>query len=193
MATIINPSDQTITQYAIQKGGANNILANSVATLNASDYYNNTAQPCFCAIVQASGPSNVTGNGTAYTVIFDTKSFDQSTSYNTSTGIFTAPVTGRYQFNISITMNNVLVANTLGEILLVTTLGTWKLSNANYGVMFEAFSGLQTLGLSASIIVPMTATNTAKVQLNVFGNATANIGLQNGANQGTYFSGVLLD
>ena len=46
--------------------------------------------------------SNVTGNGTEYTVIFSNELDDIGANYNTSNGIFTAPVTGNYQFNTNL-------------------------------------------------------------------------------------------
>lgn len=52
-------------------------------------------QPAFSAYL-SSTVSNVTGNGTTYSIIFDTEIFDQNSDYNNSTGVFTAPVTGRY-------------------------------------------------------------------------------------------------
>ncbi len=44
--------------------------------------------------------SNVTGNGTEVTIDFDTEVFDQGGDFASDT--FTAPVTGRYQLNVSL-------------------------------------------------------------------------------------------
>ena len=54
--------------------------------------------------------SNVTGNGTVYTIVYDTTLVNASSVYSTSTGLFTAPVNGIYQFNYQI-----LVATTSGS------------------------------------------------------------------------------
>jgi hypothetical protein len=42
---------------------------------------------------------NKTGDGTLYTIVFDTETFDQNSDYNNGTGTFTAPVAGRYLFH----------------------------------------------------------------------------------------------
>ena len=55
-------------------------------------------QPAFRAYLSAN-VNNVTGDGTVYTLICNTVLFDQQSNYNNSTGIFTAPVTGKYSFN----------------------------------------------------------------------------------------------
>lgn len=46
---------------------------------------------------KASGSGDVTG---VYTAQFDTKIFDVGNGFNTSTGVYTAPVAGNYQFSI---------------------------------------------------------------------------------------------
>ena len=52
-------------------------------------------QSAFSAYLSSTA-SNVTGDGTVYTIICDTKSFDLNSDYNNTTGLFTAPVTGKY-------------------------------------------------------------------------------------------------
>ena len=47
-------------------------------------------QSAFSAYV-SSTLSNVTGDNTSYTVIFDTEELDRSSNYNNSNGVFTAP------------------------------------------------------------------------------------------------------
>jgi hypothetical protein len=54
-------------------------------------------QPAFLS--RGSNTYNVTGDGTAYTMLFDgTQVFDQNSDFDETTGLFTAPVTGRYMF-----------------------------------------------------------------------------------------------
>jgi len=73
--------------------GTTNIMRASTA-----GEINYPLQPAFLAVL-SSEQSNVTGNNVLYTVVCNTEIFDQNGDYNNATGIFTAPVTGRYQLN----------------------------------------------------------------------------------------------
>jgi len=64
---------------------------------------NYTAAPSFCANIDASSVSPVSGDGTLYTPIFDNVSSNIGSGYNASTGIFTVSVPGYYIFTYAIT------------------------------------------------------------------------------------------
>lgn len=69
-------------------------------------------QPAFLAY-QASAASNVTGNGTSYTLgttVDLTESFDQNSDFDATTGTFTAPVTGKYCLSMSAYINGTTIA-----------------------------------------------------------------------------------
>lgn len=142
------------------------------------------AQPCF-EITQTSAINNVTGDGTAYTILFATTVFDQASNYNSSTGIFTAPVAGRYLFCTSIGLAEIGVAHT-GLTLAITATGTspqvWGVNPA-----VQVISGFITGGGSA--IINMAASDTCKVVLTVFGSTkTVDIA----GSPASFFSGCLL-
>ena len=63
---------------------------------------------------------NVTGDGTAYTVLFPTEQFDTGGDYDTSTGKFTAPVAGKYQFNSVLWVGGLTSSHTAVDLTLVT-------------------------------------------------------------------------
>jgi hypothetical protein len=66
-------------------------------------------QPAFLAYL-SSNLLNVTGDND-YTVVFDTEVYDQNADYNTGTGTFTAPVTGKYLFSGCIVLFGMTSAN----------------------------------------------------------------------------------
>lgn len=125
--------------------------------------------------------NNQTGDGTSYTVVYDTEIFDQGSDLSGST--FTAPVTGRYQ----------LMCN--GDVSGITsamTAGTWTIATSNRSYRF----GLMSWG------VVMTATNTCTVgggtlsDMDAADTATVVIQLSNGTKvadiaTANYFSGYL--
>lgn len=71
-----------------------------MATNNA---INNTATqlPCFTAYLDTT-VTNVTGDATHYTVLFDNTLVNIGNCYNIATGIFTAPTAGYYHFDYSL-------------------------------------------------------------------------------------------
>lgn len=71
----------------------------------------------------SSAASNVTGDGTVYTCVWDTSS---GSGYNTSTGIFTAPQTGDYLFIINLYFSGLTLSMTICSNLLITTSGTYQ-------------------------------------------------------------------
>lgn len=75
-------------------------MNNNAFNVNMSVTDGQMLLPSRCAFFAylSSTQSNVTGDGTEYTIISDTESFDTGNNYNAATGIFTAPVTALYKF-----------------------------------------------------------------------------------------------
>ena len=63
----------------------------------------NDSQPCF-GVSQSAASANATGDGTIFLCPCNTVSFDQNSDYdNTASNYkFTAPVSGKYQFNANV-------------------------------------------------------------------------------------------
>ena len=76
------------------------------------------SNPAFLAR-NSSTDSNVTGNGTEVTIDFDTEVFDQGDDFASDT--FTAPVTGRYQLNVSCEVAGVTSSHTIGQLQIKTS------------------------------------------------------------------------
>ena len=98
--------------------------------------------PCFLVYL-ASDDSNVTGAGTTYTLgtnVAFTEVFDQGNHTSLNPVTFTAPVTGRYLFNVNIGMRGLTVATAdLFAIQMVTSNRTYYASNS-YTPLFSFYS-----------------------------------------------------
>jgi hypothetical protein len=76
---------------------ANQIALVANNGISTTGYFNSASgQPGFFAYLSASTGANTVDDGEV--LVFDTELFDGSGSYNNANGVFTAPVTGIYQF-----------------------------------------------------------------------------------------------
>jgi hypothetical protein len=114
-------------------------------------------QPAFLAYVNTT-VTNVTGDGTVYTIIFDTEVFDQNSDFNLGTSVFTAPYTGKYQFNYQcrIVGGTTITAATMQ---LVTTARTYN------QLMHLIIGATTTANGCISVLANMTAGDTASVSV----------------------------
>jgi len=161
------------------------VIVSSSNQLGVNGAATNTGQPCFSAYANAE--SNVTGDGTTYNVLFQNALVNQGSAFNTTTGIFTAPVTGNYQFNFVVQTDGYAVANTIGLVEFIAGGNTTQFGYCNPYVS-QSSNGM--LCYQGSILVPLTATQTAQVQLYV-GSTTKGVGIIGAANY-TIFSGYLV-
>ena len=135
--------------------------------------------------------ADVTGDATAYTVIFPTEQFDSGGDYNTSDGLFTAPVAGRYQFNAVVWLGGLASGHTAAELQLKTSdmpaIQFW------YGNPYVTADGGNSAPMSGSCIIDMDAADTAEIVVTVAGGAKV-VDVQ-GSGNATYsrahFSGFL--
>ena len=102
MTTTINASTSSGLVTTPDNSGAIALQANGTTGLNisASGYVTTPIQPAFMAYRTA---GNVSSTGI---FICNTVTFNDGGHYNSSTGRFTAPVTGRYQMNFFVLAQN---------------------------------------------------------------------------------------
>lgn len=114
---------------------------------------------CIFSAYRSSYANNVTGDGTLYTIPFDTAVINLSSSYNTGTGVFTAPTTGNYLFSSTVNIEGLLSGHTEGIFSFNGSNYECRFARYNMGAM--ATSGI--FSASGSVIIPMTAGQTMSV------------------------------
>ena len=115
------------------------------------------------SVFQNSTQLNATGNFVVATVGFGGTIFDQNGDVSGST--FTAPITGKYLFSINILLTAATGHwGTTAELRLVTSGGTYRSQ--------QGWIANTTLSqMSGTWLVPMTASQTARVDIKVDGGA----------------------
>ena len=144
-------------------------------------------QPCFAAYNSAND-TNVSGDGTAYTVDFNTEVYDLGGNFASDT--FTAPVAGKYFLATKLNIFNVDADDhTTITITLKTSNRDWGLNITNP----EAYpnTGVATCGIHGSALVDMDASDTAYIEVAVAGSVK-DVGISGaGSPDRTWFSGYL--
>lgn len=145
-----------------------------------------TGQPAFLAFVSAT-TTNQTGNGATYDIVFDTEVYDQASNYNNSSGVFTAPVDGKYQFNVTINFTGNTATGL--DCRLVTSNRTYRGTVIRPSNVASAGGDCQ---VSYSFLCDMEAADTAFVRIIGSGLAGNTAGVYgSAAPQNTVFSGFL--
>lgn len=184
----IDPTTTALREVAAASDSVTPSAGNVLRQMTSAGQQTLPLQPNFMVFLDSS-LSNVTGDGTTYTVIFDTEAYDQGSNFNLATGTFTAPVTGTYQFSVGIFFTGLGALFTDGRIVGNGSAFTFQPSRGNYGVMQSGGNLVQ----GGSFTLKMTAADTMQIQVNVSGS-TKTIGLLGGGSSSglCFFSGVLV-
>ena len=148
--------------------------------IDAAGHITKPLQPAF-HVHKGTAQVNITLN-TSTTITFDNENFDNNGDFASNT--FTAPVTGKYQLNVSVRVEEVDDVTQYTIIQLVTSNRTIQLIHGNSG--YDA--DVNYMSISGSHIVDMDASDTAFVQINLPSSGTTQLDV----NGETRFSGFLV-
>jgi len=157
----IGVDDDDSDKFKISSGSA--LGTNDSFVVTAAGEVTKPLTSCFHAYADLQ--SNVTGDATAYTVVFANEIWDQNSDFD-GTSTFTAPTTGKYIFITTMYYGGLGSANTQASLSINT-------SNRNYGGlsidMGNAMdSNNEYIGL-VTAIADMDASDTAYVKTSVSG------------------------
>lgn len=137
----------------------------------------------FSNVTLSTQRSNVTGDGTIYTIILDTQS--SGSGYNTSTGVFTAPSNNYYLFTYVVQITGLTSSHTLGVLKLNTTFGNFQLQYLN---IQAAKNGTNAFTFSGCCPVRMSENDTASFTVQISnGTKVASVDI----NSILYIEGIL--
>jgi len=185
-ASYIKQVDGTIKLEVAPSGSADSAITWTTAmTIDNAGIITKPAQPAFL-LNQPSNVSNVTGNGTIYTFV-GTEVFDQNGDCTTTT--FTAPVTGRYHFDVSMCFVSLQFASDV-YVDVVTSNRTYRFNPAGNNPTVTGNTSYPVI--TASFLADMDASDTAYVKVMVNGVGADSVDVHGATSTSSFFSGYLV-
>ena len=140
-------------------------------------------QPSFLCLKDGTA-SDVTGDGTVYTIAGWTETIDRNADFNNTSGVFTAPVTGLYLLTLTVYVQGFTTSHADNQVYFYS-------SNRNYNLlgvtMQSAVGHTGDYVVTGSQIVDMDASDTVSVRMDYRGdNKTIDV------HDSTKFAGMLL-
>lgn len=189
---VVGPASATDNAVARYNATTGKLIQNSTVIVSDDGEMTNASQPIFNAYV-TSTEANVTGDGTSF-FLGDTsvgtaltELVDQGGNFTTGASggaFFTAPVTGNYQFNFSVLLQDLNTSHT-SAMSIVTTTDVFNFGN------YAAGQPAGNFPLGFSICIPLTAGDTARFSLTC-GGSTKTVDVNGGGDSRTYVSGFLI-
>ena len=179
---VIGVDDSDADSLKINQGGASPSAGTNVWKMDSLGERSMVLQSSF-EVHLTSTVNNVTGDGTLYTILYDNEVFDQNNDFNSTTGVYTCPVTGKCQFEAGANCIGVAVGITDGGLHLITS---------NYTYIYHLnINTIRTSGYPYDVVAAaeMDAADTAYIDVFVSGIALV---IDINANSDlTHFSGTL--
>ena len=130
-----------------------------IASVNADTVWITAPPPSFFAFPSAD-VLNVTGDGTVFTMTFNTEVFDNGNNFASNT--FTAPITGAYVLSYNVEIDGLTSATTDATISIVVSNRSLRTCRQN---PYAMGAGGTTFSHSATRIVDMDAGDTATLTI----------------------------
>jgi hypothetical protein len=140
----------------------------------------NSAVHCY----SAGSPANVTGDGTNYTLTFDTERYDQNGDMDLSTNTFTFPADGLYSIEAGVFLNQVTSGHVVGEMRAVMSNFTGIIW---FGNPYNQADGNGQLMVNGMIHVNADASDTLTITLKI-SNSTKTVDILGGSTSQQYLS-----
>jgi len=140
--------------------------------------------------------SNVTGDGTLYTIPFDAEDFDTGSDFNTANGRFTAPQTGVYHLTTSVNLSGIGSEDDFYLAIVIYDSG-FSTVQQNLELVRGSPSSIKDSGneltFAGSVCVEMTVGEIAVVQVLASGGSLV-VDIPSGTltTQNSYFCGALI-
>lgn len=173
--------DNSGTQALVMNTDSNGVVTPSSGTqvwnMSTEGHRTLPRQPT-CSVYLTTTQPNVTGDGTAYTVLFDGEIFDIGNNYDPATGIYTFAHTGVYEICAALVTNNFTSSHTSGDAQFIFTGGAFAsqpIYYCNPANVRRDPTGINDMMLGNTFIKQFTAGQTMKVVLSV-NNGTKVVG-----------------
>lgn len=160
---------------------------NNVIHITTGGQINYPLQSSFLAVLN-NNLSNLTGDTTAYTIVWDTVVYNVNSNFD-GISTYTAPVTGKYRFMGAITFSNIGLQST-SSVKVVTTARTYQSGNLSLNIVKDVNNNCS---LIVSCLADMSAGDTATL-VAVAGGSSKTVGLigSGSTTPSCYFSGTLV-
>ncbi len=140
--------------------------------------------------------ASVTGDGTVYTVLFDTTNIDHMSMYAAGTGKITIPSTrpGLYQVNAAVLLNSLTASYTSAQLDVVQKNAAGSVIS-DHAVIFNPGAirnGSNQAPAAASALLNCSASDTIYVTISVSGS-TKSVGVVGAATEYTYLEALFIN
>ena len=144
---------------------ANGSGASERMRISSNGEITKTSQPAFL-VTPSSTQSNIATNSGQVLINFGTEVFDQGSNFASNT--FTAPVTGKYQFNLTLYLTGFDVSATYYAMYITTSNRNYELINTG---SVSGASDPSYRGFGWSCLADMDANDTAQIHITQSGGA----------------------